>query len=69
MLIWTIYYLIYQCAHHSNVIYFLQDLWDGHLPQEEEKNIIETLHIEVNEYLSTDTCEKLKLVEEKYRSC
>lgn len=69
VLIWTIYYLIYQCAHRSNEIYFPQDLWDGHLPQEEETNIIETLHIEVNEYLSTETCEKLKLMEEKYRSC
>jgi len=33
------------------------------------RNIIETLHIEVNEYLSKETCEKLKLMEEKYRSC
>ncbi|MED4532733.1 Imm6 family immunity protein [Metabacillus fastidiosus] len=67
VLIWTIYYLIYQCAHSSSEKYFPQDLWGGHLPQEEEQSIIETLHIAVNKYLSAENCEKLKLIEEKYR--
>ncbi|NRD77297.1 hypothetical protein HPT25_07270 [Bacillus sp. BRMEA1] len=67
ILIWTIYYLIYQCARQSNEQYFPSDLWDGNLPEEEEKEILETLNAEASKYLSSDVIEQLKLVESIYR--
>ncbi|MGN7942196.1 Imm6 family immunity protein [Virgibacillus sp. 6R] len=68
LLIWTLYYFTYQCACEANERYFPQDLWDGHLPPEDEKLNIDNLSKEAKQYLSPDICEKLQLLEEKYRS-
>ncbi|MEK8132960.1 Imm6 family immunity protein [Paenibacillus filicis] len=67
LLIWSIYYFMYQCAHRSNERYFPQDLWDGHLPEEEEIKILNSLHIDVTQYLSPNICQELRLIEMKYR--
>lgn len=68
VLIWGIYYFMYQCAHRASEQYFPQDLWDGYIPQEEEIKMLNSLHNDVTEYLSPETCEELRLTEMKYRA-
>ncbi|AEI41927.1 Imm6 family immunity protein [Paenibacillus mucilaginosus] len=67
VLIWSIYYFMYQCAHRSNERYFPQDLWDGHLPEEEETKMLNSLHCDVSKYLLPEACEELRTIERKYR--
>lgn len=68
LLIWSIYYFMYQCAHRSNERYFPQDLWDGSLPEEEEIEMFNSLHSDAAKYLSPEACEDLRFIEMKYRS-
>ncbi|UQZ37390.1 hypothetical protein C2I18_05570 [Paenibacillus sp. PK3_47] len=68
VLIWGIYYFMYQCARRSGEQYFPQDLWDGDLPQEEEVQLLNSLHNDVTRYLPPETCEELRFIEMKYRS-
>ncbi|MGN7356692.1 Imm6 family immunity protein [Paenibacillus sp. SAF-054] len=67
MLIWGIYYFMYQCAHRSNERYFPQDLWDGSLPEDEEIKMIDSLHHDAAEYLSPEVCDELRRFEIKHR--
>lgn len=66
VLIWTLYYFIYQCAHSTHEKYFPQDLWDGSLPMEEEKKVIDSLNTDVSSYLSAEACEILRGIEDKF---